>query len=324
MVRFIMVRALVLIVAIELLSTSVSAQTRSSLDSHVASAAAVSRRPLVDRFYEAYANMSRDAVRHIDAWLAFYDDSVFFEDPTAHMEGTGRDTVRKYFMAAFQNHNWGPIQFRIDHWAESEDWAAVEGVLSGLRSGKPISARFSTWLGFEGDRIVHQIDYVDYGAMTRQLKGEAPVAPVAAFPVRATTRMTDVAVTRRMREFYDFYERIPHDSGAGIERMFQLVADSVRMEDPTAGFRITGRNDYRATFEREFLAHRWGPARWAIMHHVTTGDWVAVEGVFTGLVDERAFATRFTTWLQIRDGRIAHLIDYVDYPTMMRRQVSRP
>ena len=323
MVRFAAARSLVMIAALGL-GAPANAQTHASPGRRIASSTAASRRPLVDRFYEAYANMSRDAVRHIDAWLAFYDDSIFFEDPTAHMDGTSRDTVRKYFMAAFQNHDWGPVRFRIDRWVESENWAAVEGVLSGLRSGKPISARFSTWLRFKGDRIVHQIDYVDYGAMTRQLKGEALVAPVAAYPTRATTLMTDMAATRRMREFYDLYERVPHDSAAGIERMFQLVADSVRMEDPTAGFRIMGRKDYRATFEREFLAHSWGPARWVIMHHATSGDWVAVEGVFTGMVDERAFATRFTTWLQIRDGRIAHLVDYVDYPTMMRRQVSRP
>lgn len=46
-----------------------------------------------------------------------------------------------------------------------------------------------------------------------------------------------------------------------------------------------------------------------------------MQGTWRGLLKNRPFATRFTTWLLVRGEKIARQIDYVDYPTF-RRQTS--
>jgi ketosteroid isomerase-like protein len=118
----------------------------------------------VDRYYADYAAMSAAPTGSaMDRWLAHFAPDAFFEDPTAGLSGTGHAPIRKAYVEAFTG-PLGPVRWTILRRAISDEWAVVEGWVDGSRTGKPIRARFTTWLNIRGGKIVHQIDYLDYAA----------------------------------------------------------------------------------------------------------------------------------------------------------------
>jgi ketosteroid isomerase-like protein len=278
----------------------------------------------VDAYYADYSAMSTAPTGPaMDRWLARYAPYVFFEDPTAGQGAIGLDTVRKTYVEAFTG-ALGPVRWHVLRRVASGEWVAVEGWLEGTQTGKPFRTRFSTWLKILKDRIVHQVDYVDYASMRRQVAGTEPVPQVFLDSTSARGEPDPVSALRVAGEFYQRYEAMPVVSSTGaISRFTDLLTDDFRLEDPTAGMAVGGRERYRATLEGLLATGDYGVFHWDIDRWLTDGEWIAVEGTFRGIFKDKPFATRFSTWLRVRGDRIAHQVDYVDYRTF-RRQTATP
>lgn len=274
-------------------------------------------RQTIDRYYAAFAAMTRDPRGGMDRWITFYADSALFEDPTANQSAVGQDSIRRAYMQFFTTVG-GPSAFRVLRRAQAGDWTAVEGTLDGTMRGKRFQTRFTTWFRLRGDRIVHQIDYLDYASMRNQVRDSAPAVPVlplAESRASGDRPTSSHAVRAVVDSFYAYFNRVAVDSNPAINRMFAFIGDPFQLEDPTHDARFVGaRAEHRAAISASFLANRWGPdTRWELARVAIENDWAAVEGTFRGTLNGKPFAARFTTWLQVRGGRVVHQIDYLDY-----------
>ena len=129
----------------------------------------------VDEYYADYTAMSAAPTGPaMDKWLAHYAPYALFEDPTARLSGIGHDRIRKPYVEAFTG-PLGPVHWTILRRVTSGEWTAVEGWVDGTQTGKPVRARFTTWLKIRDGKIVHQIDYLDYATIRRQVAGEEVV-----------------------------------------------------------------------------------------------------------------------------------------------------
>jgi ketosteroid isomerase-like protein len=273
----------------------------------------------VDAYYADYSAMSAAPTGPaMDRWLARYAPFVFFEDPTLGQSAVGWDTIRTVYVEAFTG-PLGPVRWNILRRVASADWAAVEGWLESTQNGKPFRTRFSTWLKIRDGQIVHQIDYVDYAAMRRQVAGTEPIPEGTSGPALAEGSRDAARALRVADEFYRRYEAMPVlASAAGVARYTDLLTDDFRFEDPTARLRTNGRERYRGELNDLLAKGDYGVIHWEIDRRLTDGEWVAVEGTLRGIFKGRPFATRFTTWLRVRGDKIAHHIDYLDYATFRR------
>ena len=102
-------------------------------------------------------------------------------------------------------------------------------------------------------------------------------------------------------------------SPSGIAHYAELLTEDFRLEDPTAQSTADSREKMRASLMNALATGHYGPFHWDIERTVADGEWVAVEGTWRGVYKGRPFATRFSTWLQVRADRVARQIDYVDY-----------
>ncbi|HSA56435.1 MAG TPA: nuclear transport factor 2 family protein [Gemmatimonadaceae bacterium] len=268
----------------------------------------------VDAYYFDYSAMSAAPTGPaMDRWLDRYAPYVFFEDPTLGQGAVGRDTIRQAYVAAFTG-PLGPVRWTILRRVASADWAAVEGWVEGTQNGKPFRTRFSTWLKIKAGRIVHQIDYVDYAAMRRQVAGTEAVPDGTVDAVPAAGGRDSTRALRVADEFYRRYEAMPVlASAAAVERYTDLLTDDFRLEDPTARARTEGRVRYRDALNGLLAKGDYRVFHWEIDRRLTDGEWVAVEGTWRGIFKGQPLAARFTTWLRVRGDRIAHHIDYLDY-----------
>lgn len=287
----------------------------------------------VDGYYADYSAMSAAPNGPaMDKWLARYAPYAYFEDPTgaffdgspAGLSGIGRDTIRKAYVSAFTG-PLGPVRWTIQRRVAGGDWLAVEGWLAGTQSGKPIRARFTTWLKLRDGQIVHQIDYLDYAAIQRQVSGKEPVPANSAEARTASSGRGDAGRALRVAdEYYRRYELMPVlASPAGLSRYVELLTDDFTLEDPTGRLAYDSRETMHASLKDALATGRHEVFHWEIDHRITDGEWVAVEGSWRGVYNGRPFATRFTTWLQVREDKIARQIDYLDYATF-RRLTSPP
>jgi len=268
----------------------------------------------------------------MDKWLARYAPYAFFEDPTgaffkespAGLSGIGRDTIRKAYVSGFTG-PLGPVRWTIQRRLTGGDWVAVEGWMDGTQTGKPIRPRFTTWLKIRGGQIVHQIDYMDYAAIQRQVSGKeaVPSGDPEAQRTSSGRRNADRAL-RATDEFYRRYEAMPAlASPAGIARFVELLTEDYRLEDPTGRLTYDSREKMHASLKDALARGDLGTFHWEIDRRITDGEWVALEGSWRAVYKGRPVATRFTTWLQVRGDKIARQIDYLDYATL-RRQTSPP
>ena|SRR5687768_13624356 len=282
----------------------------------------------VDQYYADYAAMSAAPTgQAMDKWLAHYAPYAFFEDPTAAffkdspngLEGIGRDMIRKAYVSAFTG-PLGPVRWAVQRRVTSGEWVAVEGWVEGTQSGKPARARFTTWLKIRRGQIVHQIDYIDYAAIERQVSGKEPV-PNAQLSIQATSherRHSDRAV-QVSAEFYRRYDAMPDlASQAGITRFVELLTEDFSFEDPTGRLKFDSREKMHASLTDALTAGDVKAIHWEVDRRITDGEWVALEGSVRGVFKGRPFGTRFTTWLQVRGDKVARQIDYVDYATFRR------
>jgi ketosteroid isomerase-like protein len=283
----------------------------------------------VDRYYADYAAMSAAPTGPaMDRWLAHYAPYAFFEDPTTAFfkdapaggqSGIGREAIRQPYVRAFTG-SWGPVRWTIQRRVASGEWVAVEGWMNGTQQGRPIRARFTTWLKIRGGQIVHQIDYMDYAAIQRQVSGKE-VVPDDGSPARTPSGgRTDADRALRVAdEFYRRYDAMPAlASLAGLARFVEMMTDDYRLEDPTAGLIYDSREKMHAALKESLATGDFAAIHWEIVRRITDGDWVALEGSFRGVLKGHPFATRFTTWLQVRGDRIARHVDYIDYATLRR------
>lgn len=294
-----------------------------------ASTSAVDASPIrawVDRYYADYTAMSADPTGPaMDRWLAHYAPYAFFEDPTLGVSGIGHDQIRAPYVEGFTG-PLGPVRWTLLRRVTAGEWTAVEGWLDGTQNGVPLHVRFTTWLKLRRGKIVHQIDYVDYAAMRRQVAGEETISrqglESAAKPGRGGRR-ADRAL-RLSGEFYRRYEEMSEEaSPAALARHLELLTAEFELEDPTGRLAYDSRATVQAALREALAKGDFGAFHWEIDRRVTDGEWIAVEGSFRGLYKGRPFSTRFTTWLQVRGARIARQIDYLDYTTF-RRQTAPP
>lgn len=275
----------------------------------------------VDRYYADYTVMSAAPTGPaMDKWLGHYTPYAFFEDPTLGVSGIGHDQIRRPYLEAFTG-PLGPVRWTILRRVTSGEWVAVEGWLNGTETGKPFRTRFTTWLKIRNGNIVHQIDYVDYAAWKRQVAGEEAVSreglEASAAPGRGA-RDADRAL-RITEEFYRRYEAMPLlKSPGGLAGYLELLTEDFKLEDPAGRLTHDSRQKLHAPLKDALATGDFGLFHWEIDRRVTDGEWVALEGSFRGVFKGSPFATRFTTWLQLRGDKIARLIDYLDYATFRR------
>jgi len=280
----------------------------------------------VDQYYADYTAMSAAPTGPaMDKWLAHYAPYAFFEDPTAGLSGLGHDRIRQPYVEAFTG-PLGPVHWTILRRVTSGEWTVVEGWLDGTQTGQPFHTRFTSWLKLRDGQIVHQIDYVDYAAIKRQAAGEEAVSR-EGLEAPATAgrggRGADHAL-RLTDEFYRRYEAMPVlASPAGLAGYVELLTEDFKLEDPTGRLTYDSREKMHASLKDALATGNYGIFHWEIDRRLTDGEWVALEGSWRGVYNGRPFATRFTTWLQVRGDKIARQIDYLDYATF-RRLTSPP
>lgn len=276
-----------------------------------------------DGYYSAYSRMSAAPTGPaMDAWLAHFAPYAFFEDPTAGVSAIGHERIRRPYVEAFTG-PLGPVKWTIQRCVSDSAWVAVDGVVDGAFQGKPVRARFTTWMKIDRERIVHQIDYVDYAALTgRDSTGYQPLRRPVTEKAPTLDPARAIVVTD---EFYRRYDVLPAArDAAGVEHYLELLSADFVLEDPTARIALGSREAFGTALRNVLASGRYGGIHWQIDRRVTNGDWVAIEGSFRGTYDGRPFGTRFATWLQVRGDRVVQQIDYLDYATFRRQTAAAP
>jgi ketosteroid isomerase-like protein len=275
-----------------------------------------------DRYYAAYSAMSAaPAGAAMEAWIQYFAPFAFFEDPTAGVSAIGHDRIRKPFAEAFSG-PMGPIRWTIHRCVFDAEWVAVDGVVDGTYNARPVRARFSTWMKVRSGRIVHQIDYVDYSALTGTSRVDTDSAVTWSSDSRANR---DSERGHRVAEsFYRHYDALPSSTAAGLDGYLDLLTEDYALEDPTARVTIGSRDAQRTALRDILASKRYGAIHWQLERRISNGEWVAVEGVFRGVYDGRPYGTRFTTWLQVRGDKISGQIDFLDYATFRRQTAPSP
>lgn len=114
---------------------------------------------LVGRYFAAYVAAVQKQPNATEEFMAFYADSMTFEDPTARLAATGRSAFRTRIVEPNLRVRFANVRWTLSRRVDSGDWVAVEGAFSALVNGSPMTRRFTTWLRFKDGRIVHHIDY---------------------------------------------------------------------------------------------------------------------------------------------------------------------
>jgi ketosteroid isomerase-like protein len=272
--------------------------------------------PWIQEYFADYTAMSA-APRSpaMDKWLAHYAPYAFFEDATLSQRGSGHQRIRESFTEAFTG-ALGPVRWTVLRHIAGADWNAVDGWLDGTQSGKPYRVRFTSWFKRIGGRIVHQIDYVDYDAAKRQVSGSEALPSIAPEGAGSRRGGGKERALRTVAEFYRRYEAMPVLSSTA--HYLELLTEDYSLEDPTGRILYDSRARIQKVLNAALALREFGEFHWDIDRQVTDGEWVALEGSWRGLYKGRPFATRFATWLRLRDGKIARHIDFMDYPTFRR------
>jgi ketosteroid isomerase-like protein len=280
----------------------------------------------LNQYYDDYSAMSAaPAGPAMDKWLGHYAPFAFFEDPTLGQSGMGHEQIRKPFVDAFTG-PLGPVRWILVRRVTDGEWSAVEGWLEGSQTGKPFRTRFSTWFKVRDGKIAHQIDYMDYGAMRRQVGGEEtpPREGDGGSSAAGRSARDSAHAIRVADEFYARYEAMPVlASEAGVARFVDLMTEDFRLEDPTGRLLYDSRARMHAILKAAVAAGDFTGIHWDVNRRITDGEWVASEGFFRGVFRKVPFATRFTMWLQVRGGNVARQIDYIDYPTFRKLTLGK-
>lgn len=120
------------------------------------------------------------------------------------------------------------------------------------------------------------------------------------------------------RYYADYTAMSRAPTGPAMDAWLAHYAPDALFEDPTLGVSATGRDQIRKPYVEAFTG-RLGPVHWTIVRRLTGPEWAAVEGWLEGTHSGKPLRTRFTTWLKVRDGKIVHQIDYLDYAPFRRR-----
>jgi ketosteroid isomerase-like protein len=124
---------------------------------------------VVEDFYRRYEAMpvlaSSAGVTRFAELLA---DDFTLEDPTARLRSDGREPFRKSLADLVAKDEYGTLHWEIDRRVTDGEWVAVEGTWRGTLNGRPFATRFTTWLHVRGEKIAHQIDYMDHITLRKQ------------------------------------------------------------------------------------------------------------------------------------------------------------
>jgi ketosteroid isomerase-like protein len=128
---------------------------------------------VADEFYRRYEAMPVLAsAAGVARYTDLLTDDFRIEDPTARLRAEGRERHRGLLNDLLAKEDFGPFHWEIDRRLTDGAWVAVEGTWRGIYRTRPFATRFTTWLRVRGDRIAHEIDYLDYAAFRRHTAPE--------------------------------------------------------------------------------------------------------------------------------------------------------
>ena len=251
-------------------------------------ASATSPGAIVDAYYRAYEAVDTTAM------YAMFHDSLRFEDPGIRLDARSKreftEGIRRYLLA----NRLTDVRWDIRRRAFDGDWAVVEGTLrmtvNGVQQRQP--TRFTTLMRFAGNKIVHQIDYIDYASMRRDQQADG---------------------WRVIDSLYASADALRQGDTAAVDRFASYYADTAVYEDPTAGLVGTGRSQIRAAYADAFLRGEWRDMKHTIDRRAVQSGWYVVEGTITGVRRDRRFTARFTAWHRVDGSVVVYQLDYVDY-----------
>lgn len=147
--------------------------------------------------------------------------------------------------------------------------------------------------------------------MIRNLIAGLSLMLLCALPVRAEVDDTDAIVD----PWIDAYERFDLDA------FLAFYAEDTRFEDPTAQIMFASRNELKAAYVG-IMNGRWGGNfEFDRTRTISQGDTIVMEGLFSLTWNGEKAAINFTTWLEIKDGKIQRQLDLFDY-NALRRQIE--
>ncbi len=121
---------------------------------------------LVTEFFDAYNAFD-------GSHLAYYAEGIVLEDETAGQKIETRVALEELYEQSRQSYE--EVEFVIVDRLIDElgRRVAVRGRLVGRALGRDYDVPFSTFLEIEEGKIVHQVDFVDYETLRRQVQPEA-------------------------------------------------------------------------------------------------------------------------------------------------------
>jgi hypothetical protein len=131
---------------------------------------------VTDEFYRRYdALPAAPDSAGLERFLELLSADFAIEDPIAHIALGSRDAFRTALGKVLASGRYGGIHWQVDRRVTNGEWVAIEGSFRGTYDSRPFGTRFTTWLRVSGDRVVQQIDYLDYATFRRQTTA-TPVA----------------------------------------------------------------------------------------------------------------------------------------------------
>jgi ketosteroid isomerase-like protein len=270
-------------------------------------------RATVDRFLSALHARDFAGLRRL------YADAVRFDDPTIGMSVTGADRVIAQFAGGYAIVR--QFRWHVDGGFTTGSWVVLHGVLAseleGARIGRPGRnpagrQRFVSAFDVREDRIVRQLDFLDYDAWDR----EHPDVPV---PVRRRSEPPGVLASLADRFVAGLNAWPP-----SVDAAMDLYTDDLEFEDPTFGFEQRTKAAFRAAVADLWAKTGHVEARTAIEDRILSGAFVILRGVYSQKRSPAAAAgdrvsMAFVTALEVRDGRIARHWDFFDKASFDRQ-----
>lgn len=119
--------------------------------------------PQVSRWLDVYHRFD------LEGFLDFYAADTRFIDPTARIDFTSRQQLRRAYMGIMQGRYGGNYKFDVNRMVTQENTVVLEGLFSLTWNGQKANINFTTWLEFKNGKITRQLDMFDYNSLQRQI-----------------------------------------------------------------------------------------------------------------------------------------------------------
>jgi len=105
----------------------------------------------------------------LERFIEFYAAETQFTDPTAQLDISSREQLKKAYSGIMHGRYGGNFKFDVQRMITEGSVAVLEGLFSLTWNGKKGTIHFTTWLDFKDGKIVRQLDMFDYGSLQRQI-----------------------------------------------------------------------------------------------------------------------------------------------------------